>query len=131
MSNSENVQALWERIKKPKLSLGDLSSLLNDYQSVLTEVMASRDEYRALRRQQEELPDLQRLLGKKYDSVLQGRLQDGISAVKRKIAEVEAQPAEPETETPAPLGADVPVIGLQEGEEGSKPFRNMPTLGMD
>lgn len=130
MKNTEHVQALWERIKKPNVNLADLSTLLEDYKGVLGNIMAGDEDYRSsLRRLHEELPDLQRLVGKKHDAILKGRMQDAIGALKNKIDAGETPP-EPETQTPALLGSDAAIIALQE-EQAPKPSRNMPNIGMD
>jgi hypothetical protein len=123
------VKALWDRVKKPNQSLDELSKLLQDYEVVLKDVCASSDDYKnGLRRQIEELPDLQRLVGKKHGPILQGRIQDGTSMLKKKVEAVEL-PSEIEEPRTGTLGADSTVVSLQEEER--KPFRNIPTLGMD
>jgi hypothetical protein len=125
MKNLEQVQTLWSRAKGASHDLAALGTLLDDFKTVLERVMASGDTYRAdLRRLHEELPDLQRLITKKHDIVLKGRLQDAISALKKKVESVEA----PVEETPA--AAETTNEGITVTEE-KRHVRNTPNLGME
>jgi hypothetical protein len=126
MKYLEQVQTLWSRAKGGTHDLATLATLLEDYKTLLGQVMTSDESYRAgLRRLQEELPDLQRLITRKHDAILKGRLQDAIVALKKKVEVVEAPIAEPDV--PATATAD------ESGNitEEKRPIRNMPTLGMD
>ena len=128
MNYSGRVQSLWERIKQPSLQPDALSALLADYQQTLEEISASDEELRGkLRLQREELPDLQRLITRKHDAILQGRLQDAIGKMKKLVAAPEAPPAETPG-NPEQAASDIPG---RPGEEARKPFRNMPNIGMD
>jgi hypothetical protein len=132
MSKLPIIQSLWDRVKKNGQTTEDLSALLDDYKDVLQDVMRESDDYKSsLRRWQEEIPDLQRLIPKKFDAILKGRLQDAIGALKKKVEAVEAPPVVEEEVAPQVPGADAPVVGIGEEEEVKKPFRNMPSLGMD
>jgi hypothetical protein len=128
MSKLDAVQTLWEQAKKSGQNMDDLEILLEDYKVMLNDVMASGDEYRkSLRRLYEEIPDLHRLVGKKHDAILKGRLQDAISILKKTVSVAETPPT---TEAPNPevTGTDTTELSV---EEERKPFRNMPSLGMD
>ena len=128
MAYLESIQLLNERIRKSGPGMADLEKLLDDYKALLTQVTAAGDEYRKdLRRLQEELPDLQRLVGRKHDAILKGRLQDAIVMMKKKVEAIEQPTAEaPEPQTAD--GADSADISIQ---EEPKRFRNIPKLGMD
>ncbi|MBS1615245.1 MAG: hypothetical protein JST06_03915 [Bacteroidetes bacterium] len=125
MNAAETTQKLWERVRKSGQPLAVLSDILNDYQQALETIAAGDESMRAkLRLQREEIPDLQRLITRKHDTILQGRLQDGIRKLK-KVISPEEPPAElPGTESNAETMPD-------ESPTEPKPFRNMPNLGMD
>lgn len=127
MIQAESLQVLWERVRKPGLDLEALSAILDELQRILEDIAASDAELRSkLRMQREELPDLRRLITKKHDAILQGRLQDSIGKIKRLLAAPEASPAEtPESNEDGTNGEE----GAAQQER--KPFRNMPNLGMD
>ncbi len=132
MSKLDAIKSLWQRAKAADHNTESLSTLLADYTRTLNEVMADGDDYNSLRRLREELPDLQRLITKKHDAILKGRLQDGIGALKKKVEEVEAPPLPvTEAEVPDAGGAGETIVSLQEDEAPKKPFRNMPSIGMD
>ena len=131
MSNLETIKGLWERVRSANHNTESLTALLGDYSATLGTVTDTNEEYKtALRRLREEIPDLQRLVTKKHDPILKGRLQDAIHALRKKVEEVEAppaeeaQPAEQEDNT----GAEAAVT--PQPEAGSR-HRNMPNLGMD
>ncbi len=130
MSNLEQIKGLWERAKSANHNTESLTTLLADYTRVLSVVTDSDEAYKtSLRRLREEIPDLQRLVTKKHDPILKGRLQDAINALRRKVEEVEAPPAEvapvaSQDNTDAATGVVAPP------EDGHR-VRNMPNLGMD
>lgn len=127
MKNLEQVQTLWSRAKGGSHDLAALATLLEDYKAVLEGVMASGDSYRTeLRRLHEELPDLQRLITRKHDAILKGRLQDAIGALKKKVEAVEAPVEEAPVIIPAEATDDS--MGLTEEKRS---VRNIPNLGMD
>lgn len=124
MNASEIAQQLWEQVRKSGQTLEQLNAILNDYQQAMDVLAANDDELRGkLRLQREEIPDLQRLITRKHDAILQGRLQDGIRKLKKLVC-----PEPPATELPQAEGnKDI----ATENPEPPKPFRNMPNLGMD
>jgi len=126
MTKTEMVQALWAHVRQPNHSLEDLEQILEVYKDTVADFASSSPEYRkALLHTHEEFPDLQRLVGKKHDAVLRGRLIDAITSLKKKVADIESPvlPGTDEAEPPKPA---------VEGEEGEKPkFRILPSLGMD
>lgn len=131
MSQLEAVKALGTKLNQPGLRMDDLASLFEAYKQVLAGVMASDASYQtSLRRQHEELPDLQRLIGKKHDAILKGRLTDGLRAVRKKIEELEQPDMQQPEATEAP-GTDAPGTTPDAPDQQERRFRNMPTLGMD
>lgn len=126
------------RIKSLLASLGnaegmsDLETILNDYESALNAAVAGDPEYKAtLRRLIEEIPDMRRMIPKKFDAILKGRINDGLRAFRKQVEAREAPPAPVDESAPIPSHA-VTDVKLGESEEPQqKPFRNMPSLGMD
>ncbi len=131
MDKLQVVQSLKSRLSKTAQSHEDLVQVFEDYKATLTEILRSEDTYRTgLRRQGEELPDLQRLVDKKHDPILKGRLIDGLSAIKKKVEELEAPAAPEQQEETGAVSNGSTLLSVQE-EGAPPPRRNMPTLGMD
>jgi len=119
MNKSELVQALSARINSRSQSFEELEQIFEDYKALVGELAASGPAYKsALQHVPEEFPDLQRLVGRKHDAILKGRLIDAVSILKKKVEGLEAQNAEP----------------LEKPEEAPAPekrIRNTPNLGME
>ena len=127
MNKSEIVQSLWQRIKGSKQSHEDLVAIFQDYQDTVTEFSLSSESYRAaLLRAPEEFPDLQRLVGRKHDEILKGRLIDAISSLKKKTEAIEA----PDTSTSIGGTSDQSVSTSEEPTPETH-IRNKPTLRME
>ncbi len=121
------VQGLWERIRQPKHTMPVLNQIFEEYKALVTEFKADSEDYvKALKHTHEEFPDLSRLIGKGHDAILKGRLMDAIGALKKKVTELEAPPAD---ESSAPTADAEKTASDQEAEKPK--FRNMPSLGMD
>jgi hypothetical protein len=119
MTNIETVQALWDRAKQRAHTLEELTQLFNDYKETVNSLTSSTPEYKAaLHYTPQEWPDLDRLIGKKHDLILKGRLIDAITNLKKKVGEIEAQVVE---EQPIP----------DELLDVAPPRRNIPNLGME
>jgi len=71
----------------------------------------------ALQHLPEEYPDLQRLVGRKFDAILKGRLIDAISLLKKKL-----ELLDPEDAAPTQSVDDADLQGR---------VRNAPNLGME
>jgi hypothetical protein len=118
MNKLEMVQSLWEEIKRRSISHEDLVQIFDDYQDMVADFTKSGEPYRAaLLHVHEEFPDMQRLVGRKHDEILKGRLVDAISSLKEKIELMESQTTEsPETGEPS---------------EPETHIRNKPNLRME
>lgn len=111
--------------------MAELEAVLNDYEGALNAAVAGNPEYRAkLRRLIEEIPDLRRMIPKKFDAILKGRIQDGLRAFRKQVEEMEA-PAPTEASSPTEPSHAVTEVKIGDEEPQQKPFRNMPSLGMD
>ena len=120
MNNAERVKHLWARIKERSHSLDDLSQIFTDYKSIVSDISADEaSNHIALRKLIQEFPDLERLIGRKYDAILKGRLIDAISILKKRIEELETQ------------DNSEPLKSADEEAGNEKRVRNMPSLGMD
>src|SRR4051794_17191990 len=95
MNKSELVQSLWEEIKRRSISHEDLVQIFDEYQDMVSDFSKSGEPYRtALMHMHEEFPDMQRLVGRKHDEILKGRLLDAIGIFKKKIEAIEAAPGD-------------------------------------
>lgn len=118
MNKSELVQSLWDEIKRRSISHEDLVQIFDDYQDLVGDLSKSGEPYRtAVLHSHEEFPDLQRLIGRKHDEILKGRLMDAISALKKKVEAIESQ-----TEHNSEKAETV---------EEEQPVRNRPNLRME
>lgn len=129
MNRLEVLQALTARINKPGHNLDSLTQIFEVYKALLSEAMADEAYRNGLRRASEELPDLQRLIGKKHDAVLKGRLTDAIRTF-RQLAEAAEKAEVPEDPVATGQSIDNPA-GTNEQPDNGKHVRNIPTLGMD
>ena len=125
MNSMEIAQGLWDRIKQPKHNLEELVVIFQDYKAAVTSISASDPEYKtALHYLAQEWPDLDRLIGKKHDVILKGRLMDAIAKMKKKIADLQVTP---ETEPEGGEKDYIPDTLL----DVAPPKRNIPNLGME
>lgn len=125
MNHLEMVTSLWERVRKPGLDMATLSSLIGELETALHEVSAANPEWQSkLRAQREEIPDLHRLVTRNFGPVLQGRLQDSLSKLKKLVTPEPIVPEATEENSAQPNETG-------ETPQERKPFRNMPNLGMD
>jgi hypothetical protein len=131
MNNLFRIKSLLTQLGNAS-GMADLETILNEYEAALNEAVGQNADYRPkLRRLIEEVPDMRRMVPKKFDAILKGRINDGLRAFRKQVEELEA-PAPTETSQAAPDPShSVTEIKIGEEEPQSKPFRNMPSLGMD
>jgi hypothetical protein len=119
MNKTAAILALSARINSRSQSLEELTQIFEDYKILVAELAGTDAAYKsALQHLPEEFPDLQRLVGRKHDAILKGRLIDAVSTLKKKVEGLEAPNVEP----------------LEKQEEATSPekrIRNTPNLGMD
>ena len=119
MNKSEAIKSLSARINSRSQSMEDLTGIFEDYKMLVAQFAASDSSYgTALRHLPEEFPDLQRLIGRKHDAILKGRLIDAISLLRKKVEALEPQQIEQPEQS-------------EESPAGEKRVRNTPNLGMD
>jgi hypothetical protein len=116
MNKSDAIKALSARLSSRSQNMEELTAIFEDYKILVGEIGALDPTYRiALQHLPEEFPDLQRLIGRKHDAILKGRLVDAISLLRKKVEALEPQQGEQPEESPA----------------GEKRVRNTPNLGME
>ena len=119
MNKTEAIQALSTRLKSTSGDIESLAVIFEEYKVMVAQFSASDPALgTALRHLPEEFPDLQRLIGRKHDAILKGRLIDAISTLRKKVEALELQ----QIEQP-----DQPVDAPAE----EKRVRNTPNLGME
>jgi hypothetical protein len=127
MNNLDTIKTLIDRLGKAK-TMPELTTILNEYEAAMNAAVMQNEAYLPkLRRLREEIQDLRRI---KFDAVLKGRINDGLRAFRKQVDELEAPPAAANDAIPDPSHA-MTEVKIGEGEEPRKPFRNMPSLGMD
>ena len=118
MNNQEAITALLTRLKQPaQQSTEALTQIFNDYKTLVADYKSAGSEYQtALQHVHEEFSDLERLISRKHDVILKGRLTDAIRAFMKKVESLH-----PESQTDA------------QGATGDDPtfHRNKPSLNMD
>ncbi len=131
MNNQDTIKALLERLGKAK-NTPELEAVLDGYEAALGSAVAGNADYKPkLRRLQEEIPDLRRMIPKKFDAILKGRISDGLRAFRKQVEELEAPAPPPAAEAAPDPSHSVTELRLGEEQAQPKPFRNMPSLGMD
>jgi hypothetical protein len=132
MNNLFRIKSLLTRLGNAA-GMPDLETILNDYEAALNEAVAGNPDYKTkLRRLIEEVPDMRRMVPKKFDAILKGRINDGLRGFRKQVEELEAPAAPAETGSAPDPSHAVTEVKLGEGEApAAKPFRNMPSLGMD
>ncbi len=133
MNNLFRIKSLLTQLGNAS-GIQDLESILTEYETALNAAVAGNAEYKQkLRRLIEEIPDMRRLIPKKFDAILKGRINDGLRAFRKQVEELEAPAAAPAS-TAGAADPSHAVTELKIGDSETpqqKPFRNMPSLGMD
>lgn len=119
MNKVEMIQFLQTQAKRPTQTHDELVEVFENYKTMLIALEASGPDYRkGLQRLREEFPDIERIVIKKHDPILKGRLIDALSTFRKKVEELEGT-ADEAVETPT-----------EEPLNGERRVRNMPNLGM-
>lgn len=117
MSDLKAIDELKARLKKSSQSHDELLSVLEDYRGILKDFPLSSTEYRTLIQvRKEELPDLERIAGKKHDPILKGRLIDALNTLGLAISHSDNTSTQDQDDV--------------QDDHAIKRVRNIPNLGM-
>lgn len=130
MNAAEILQALTNRSKAAGADTEKLKSVLDDYQVFLKELRSEQSEQLVLRRLEEESRDFGRLITKGHGQILQGRIADGLRALKP-ILVPEVPEEKPEMPVVEESRGKADSFPQTDSESEPKRARNMPNLGMD
>jgi len=112
------IQFLTAQAKRSTQTHDELVEIFENYKKMLLALEASEPAYRnSLQRLREEFPDIERIIIKKHDPILKGRLTDALTSFRKKVEEVEGVKEEEEPKSTEALPEE-------------KRVRNMPNLGM-